>query len=182
MLQAAAKMRYQPMQGSAAVRRGRLRRRASSEAGMTMLELIISCAILMVLATAALPFARYTVLKKKESELRYDLREMRDAIDKYKELADAGKFRTAIGTENYPPDLETLVKGVKLGGVANTHMLRFLRKIPVDPMTGKADWGLRCVGDDADSTNWCGKNIYEVYSSSTASAADGTRYSDSTHW
>jgi len=179
---AAAKTKYAPMQGPADFPWKRPRRGISSEAGMTMVELIISCGILMVLATVALPFARYTVLKKKESELRYDLRQMRDAIDKYKELADSGKFRTAVGTENYPPDLDTLVKGVKLGSVANNHVLRFLRKIPVDPMTGKADWGLRCVGDDADAKSWCGKNIYEVYSNSTAQASDGTNYSDSTHW
>ena len=153
--------------------RGNLR-----EAGLTMLELIISCAILMILSSAALPMARYTVIKRKERDLKYNLRKMRDAIDYYKELADEGKFRTAVGTSNYPPDLETLVKGVQMGGANNQHKLRFLRKIPIDPMTGKADWGLRAVDDDLDSTNWSGKNVFDVYSKSTAQASDGTRYSD----
>lgn len=151
----------------------------SREVGFTMMELIIACAILMILSSAALPIARYTVIKRKERDLKYNLRKIRDAIDYYKELADEGKFRTAVGTSNYPPDLETLVKGVQLGGANNTHKLRFLRTIPIDPMTGKADWGLRAVEDDADSTNWGGKNVYDVYSKSTAQASDGTtRYSD----
>jgi general secretion pathway protein G len=148
------------------------------EAGLTMLELIIACAILMILSSAALPIARYTIIKRKERDLRYSLRQMRDAIDYYKELADAGKFRTAVGTDNYPPDLETLVNGVQLGGAANQHKLRFLRKIPVDPMTGKADWGLRSVQNDPDSKSWDGKNVFDVYSNSTAQATDGTKYSD----
>jgi general secretion pathway protein G len=153
-------------------------RRISREAGLTMLELIIACAILMILSSAALPIARYTVIKRKERDLKYNLRQIRDAIDYYKELADEGKFRTPAGSSNYPPDLETLVTGVQLGGANNTHKLRFLRKIPVDPMTGKADWGLRAVEDDPASTNWGGKNVYDVYSKSTAQTSDGTRYSD----
>jgi general secretion pathway protein G len=139
--------------------------------------LIIACAILMVLSSAALPIARYTVIRRRESDLRYDLRKMRDAIDKYKDLADTGKFRTEVGSENYPPDLETLVKGIQVGA-GSEHKLRFLRKIPVDPMTGRAEWGLRCISDDSDSSSWCGKNIYDVYTKSTGIAADGTKYSD----
>ena len=150
----------------------------SRQAGLTMIELIIACAILMILSSAALPVARYTLIKRKEHDLKYNLRKIRDAIDYYKELADEGKFRTAVGTNNYPPDLETLVKGVQLGGANNQHKLRFLRKIPIDPMTGKADWGLRAAEDDPDSTNWSGKDVYDVYSKSTAQASDGTRYAD----
>jgi general secretion pathway protein G len=157
--------------------RSRSAKRTSYDTGMTLLELIIACTILLIISAAALPIARFTVIRKKEAELHYDLRQMRDAIDRYKDYADNGKFRTEVGSENYPPDLETLVKGVQLGA-GNEHKLRFLRKIPVDPMTGRAEWGLRAVQDDPDSTSWGGKNVYDVYSKSTAQAADGTKYSD----
>jgi len=146
-------------------------------AGMTLLELIISCSILLVLSSMALPIFRYAVIREKESELRYDLRTMKDAIDRYKELADQHKFRTEVGSDNYPPDLETLVKGVQLGA-GNDKKLRFLRKVPVDPMTGRADWGLRSTGDDFDSTVWGGKNVFDVYSRAPGTALDGTKYSD----
>jgi general secretion pathway protein G len=144
---------------------------------MTLLELIISCAVLLVLSSMALPIFRYAVIREKESELRYDLRTMKDAIDRYKELADQHKFRTEVGSDNYPPDLETLVTGVQLGA-GNDKKLRFLRKVPVDPMTGRADWGLRSTGDDSDSTVWGGKNVFDVYSKSTGTALNGTKYSD----
>jgi general secretion pathway protein G len=153
------------------------RRSLPSTAGMTLLELIIACSILLVLSSMALPVFKYTVMRQKEAELHYDLRTMIDAVDRYKDLADQHKFRTEVGSENYPPDLETLVKGVQLGA-GDDKKLRFLRKVPVDPMTGKADWGLRCVSDDADSTSWCGKNVFDVYSKSTGTALDGTKYSD----
>jgi general secretion pathway protein G len=153
------------------------RRRLSPTAGMTLLELIIACAILMVLSSMALPVFRYTVIRQKESELRYDLRTMKDAIDRYKDLADQHKFRTEVGSENYPPDLDTLVKGVQLGA-GDDKRLRFLRKVPVDPMTGRADWGLRSISDDPDSTSWGGKNVFDVYSKSSGTALDGTKYSD----
>jgi general secretion pathway protein G len=146
-------------------------------AGMTLLELIISCSILLILSSMALPIFRYTVIREKESELRYDLRTMKDAIDRYKELAEQHKFQTQVGSDNYPPDLETLVTGVQLGA-GNDKKLRFLRKVPVDPMTGRADWGLRSTGDDSDSTIWGGKNVFDVYSKSTGTALDGTKYSD----
>src|SRR5713101_4120125 len=116
--------------------------RRNPEAGMTLLELIIACSILVVLASAALPIARYTIIRSKETELRRDLREMKDAIDRYKDLADRNLIRVEVGSEGYPPDLETLVKGVPLGA-GTDRKIRFLRKIPVDPMTGQADWGLR---------------------------------------
>ena len=159
----------------------RHRRQGRSEQGMTLLELILACAILMILSSAALPIARYSIMHKKEELLRYDLRQIRDAIDRYKDLADANKIRVEVGSEGYPPDLETLVKGVKLGA-GDDKKIRFLRRVPVDPMTGQADWGLRAVQDDADSTSWGGKNVFDVYSKSQATASDGTRYSDSRYW
>src|SRR6202790_3031348 len=151
--------------------------RVPDQAGMTLIELIIACSILLILASAALPIARFTVMRGKESELHRDLRAMRDAIDRYKDAADRNQIRVEVGSEGYPPDLETLVKGVQLG--ARSHRkIRFLRKIPVDPMTGQAEWGLRAVQDDPDSTSWGGKNVFDVYSKSTATALDGTKYSD----
>jgi len=155
----------------------RHRHRGNSESGLTLLELIIACTVLMILSSAALPLARYTIVHKKEELLRYRLREMKDAIDRYKDLADTNKIRVEVGSEGYPPDLDTLVKGVKIGA-GDDKKLRFLRRIPVDPMTGRADWGFRCVSDDPDSTSWCGKNVFDVYSKSQATASDGTRYAD----
>jgi general secretion pathway protein G len=153
-------------------------RRSCSQAGMTLLELIIACSILLILSAAALPVAKYSIIYKREELLHYELRQMHDAIDRYKDLADANKIRVEVGSEGYPPDLETLVKGVKVGGAGDDKKIRFLRRIPVDPMTGHADWGLRCVSDDPDSSSWCGKNVFDVYSKSTSTATDGTKYSD----
>src|SRR5215475_9785383 len=141
-------------------------KRRKSQAGMTLIELIIACSILVVLASAALPVARYSIVRAKESELRRDLREMKDGIDRYKDLADQQKIRVEVGSENYPPDLEALVKGVQVG--TSDKKIRFLRKIPVDPITGQPDWGMRCVSDDSDSQSWCGKNVFDVYSKSQA--------------
>ena len=155
-----------------------LKRRNSSEAGMTLLELILACAILLILSSSALPIARYTIVHKREELLSYELREMRDAIDRYKDLADSNKIRVEVGTEGYPPDLETLVNGVKLGTAGDDKKIRFLRRIPVDPMTGHPDWGLRAVQDDPDSTSWGGKNVFDVYSKSQATGTDGRRYSE----
>jgi general secretion pathway protein G len=159
--------------------------RASSEAGMTLLELIVSCAILALLASAALPMARWTIYRERESELRSDLLMMRQAIDRYKDLADRGLIQVDITKGGYPPDLETLVTGVPLtsaagaaGGGATGKTIRFLRSIPVDPMTRKADWGLRAVEDDPDSTSWGGNDVFDVYSQSTGTALNGTKYSD----
>jgi general secretion pathway protein G len=162
--------------------RGRMGRRIqrqtfSAEAGMTLLELIITCAILLVLSSAALPIAKYSIVRRKETELRHDLREMRDAIDRYKDAADRNQIRVEIGSEGYPPDLETLVTGVQLG-TSSDKKIRFLRKVPVDPITGRAEWGLRAVQDDPNSTSWGGKNVFDVYSKSMGTAQDGTRYSD----
>lgn len=142
---------------------------------MTLLELIIACSILVILATAAMPIARYSIMRKKEVELNRDLIEMRNAIDRYKDLADRNLIRTEVGSEGYPPDLETLVNGVPIG---TDRKIRFLRKIPVDPMTGQAEWGMRSVQDDPDSTSWGGHDIFDVYSKSQATSLDGTCYCD----
>jgi general secretion pathway protein G len=212
-------------------------RRGSS--GLTLLELTIAIGILLVLSTAAIPVARTAVQHRKEAELHRALREIRTAIDRYKDDADKNLIRTEVGSQNYPPDLQTLVDGVSisaggsgaggisasaLAGASNTGQfgsagtpqmgngpavgpgqfgvgapggiaplgssgagqalsdlpskVRYLRKIPIDPMTGKADWGLRAVQDDPDSTSWGGHNVFDVFSQSTATAGDGTKYSD----
>src|ERR1700720_1324532 len=156
---------------------GSSQKRLCVQAGMTLLELIIACSILLVLSAAALPIAKYSVIRQKETELRRDLREINDAIDRYKDAADRNQIRVEIGSEGYPPDLETLVKGVQLGA-GSDKKIRFLRRIPVDPMTGQNEWGLRAVQDDPDSTSWGGKNVFDVYSKSQGVAQDGTKYSD----
>jgi type II secretory pathway pseudopilin PulG len=209
---------------------------------MTLLELVIVCGILLVLASAAMPLARFTVKRQKEAELRRELREMRDAIDRYKDAADRNLIRVEAGTEGYPPDMQTLVQGVDVvaqAGAANglgastaasatgfgagttapgantagssgfgasiggqlggqiggqrpagapaetsgaageaIRHVRFLRRVPVDPMTGKAEWGMRAVQDDPDSSSWGGKDVFDVFSLSTGTALDGTKYSD----
>jgi general secretion pathway protein G len=208
-------------------------------AGLTLIELVLTTGILLVLSSAAIPMFRVTIQHRREAELRYDLREMRNAIDRYKDDADKNLIRTEVGSQNYPPDLQTLVDGVSisaagsgvggisasaLAGASNTTQfgsagtpqqggpgsgapiglgapggipalgsagsqsgqgasdlpskVRYLRKIPVDPITGKADWGLRAVQDDPDSTSWGGHNVFDVYSQSQATASDGTKYSD----
>jgi len=161
--------------------RPRTRRGSHPQAGLTLIELILATGILLVLAGAALPYARATVRTAKEAELRRDLREIRTAIDRYKDAADKNQIRVSADSNGYPPDLETLVKGVSLasvGGTTSNKRIRFLRRIPIDPMTGKADWGLRSNQDDLDSSSWGGQNVFDVYSRSTDLAVDGTRYSD----
>jgi general secretion pathway protein G len=145
-----------------------------NEAGLTLVELIVTVAILSILASAAVPIARFQVKREKERMLRYDLWQMRRAIDAYKDAADKNAFRTKIDSQGYPPDLQTLVDGVDVQG----KKLRFLRRIPVDPMTGDTDWGLRSMQDDPDSDSWGGQNVFDVYSKSTGTALDGTKYSD----
>jgi general secretion pathway protein G len=155
------------------------RARQPWESGLSLLELIVSCAILTLLATMAIPVARFTAIRERENMLRYDLRYMRDAIDRYKDLADHGQIRVDATTGGYPPNLETLVKGVPLtsatGAAKNIH---FLRSIPVDPMTGKNDWGLRSTEDDPDSTSWGGQNVFDVYSQSQGVGLNGTKYAE----
>lgn len=141
--------------------------------GFTLIELIVATTILLILTGMAVPITKWAVKRERERELRYDLWQMRDAIDRYKDAADRGAFQTKVGSENYPPDLETLVTGVDVNG----KKLRFLRKIPVDPMTGK-DWGLRSMQDDADSSSWGGQNVFDVYTTSDGKALDGTNYKD----
>jgi general secretion pathway protein G len=206
-----------------AIRSFRTARRAQS--GMTLLELIIACAILLVLATAAMPVARFTVKRQKEAELHRDLHEMRDAIDRYKDAADRGRIRVEAGTEGYPPDLATLVTGVDVvaqggagtplgagiqsalggappagqsafgggqtiapfgsaatsasgAGAPAVQHVRFLRRIPIDPMTGNSEWGMRAVQDDPDSSSWGGRDVFDVYSLSVGTGLDNTKYAD----
>ncbi|MBZ5703935.1 MAG: type II secretion system GspH family protein [Acidobacteriia bacterium] len=148
---------------------GRRRRR-----GFTLIELIVATAILVILTGLAIPMARVAIKREREHELRNDLWEMRDAVDRYKDAADRGAFQIKVGTEGYPPDLDTLVNGVDVAG----KKLRFLRKIPTDPMTGNTDWGLRSMQDDPDSDSWGGQNIFDVYTKSQGEALDGTKYKD----
>lgn len=144
------------------------------EAGLTLVELIVTVAILAILAGAAVPVARFQVKREKERELRYDLWQMRSAIDHYKDAADKGYFQIKLDSQGYPPDLETLVKGVDIQG----KKVRFLRRIPVDPMTNSADWGLRSMQDDPDSDSWGGQSVFDVYTKSDGTALDGTKYKD----
>jgi len=148
--------------------------RKRSERGLTLVELIVTVAILGILASAAVPIARFKVKREKERELRRDLWEMRDAIDHYKDAADKGAFQTKVDTQNYPPDLETLVSGVEVQG----KKVKFLRRIPVDPMTGKAEWGMHSMQDDPQSDSFGGQSVFDVYSKSQGTALDGTKYSD----
>jgi general secretion pathway protein G len=149
-------------------------RNSRSQRGLSLVELIVAITIMAILATAALPLARLSVRRDKERELRRDLWEMRDAIDRYKDAADRGLFQTKLGSEGYPPDLDTLVQGVDISG----KKVRFLRRIPVDPMTGKNEWGMRSMQDDPDSTSFGGQNVFDVYTKSEDTALDGTKYKD----
>jgi general secretion pathway protein G len=137
-----------------------------------MVELITAIMILMILTTAAIPLARVTIKRERERELRRDLWEMRDAIDRYKDAADRGAFQIKLGSEGYPPDLQTLVDGVDVGG----KKVRFLRRIPKDPMTGGTDWGLRSMQDEPESESWGGQNVFDVYTKSEDTGLDGTKY------
>ncbi len=142
--------------------------------GFTLIELIVATAILVILTGLAIPLVRVTIKRERERELRHDLWEMRDAIDRYKDAADRGAFQIKVGSDGYPPDLDTLVKGVDVGG----KKVRFLRKIPVDPMTGNTEWGERSMQDDPDSDSWGGQNVFDVFTKSTGIALDGTKYKD----
>jgi general secretion pathway protein G len=145
--------------------------RKRTERGLTLIEPV---AILAILASAAVPVARFKVKRDRERELRRDLWEMRDAIDHYKDAADRGAFQTKVDSQNYPPDLDTLVNGVDV----QSKKVKFLRRIPVDPMTGKAEWGMRSMQDDPTSDSFGGQSVFDVYSKSQGTALDGTKYAD----
>jgi general secretion pathway protein G len=156
---------------------GRMRRRR----GFSFIELLVVTTIILVLAGAVMPLARVTIQRQKEIELRRALREIRTAIDKYKDAVDQGQIGgtdNQLGSEGYPPDLDTLVEGVTAAGDASGRKLRFLRRIPVDPMTRSNEWGMRSYQDAPDSRSWGGKNVFDVYSRSEGTALDGTKYRD----
>ena len=144
------------------------------ERGFTLIELIVATMILVILTSMVIPLARLSIQREKEHELRYDLWMLRDSIDRYKDAADRGAFQIKVGTEGYPPDLETLVNGVDVAG----KKVRFLRKIPVDPMTGKAEWGMRSMQDDPTADSWGGQNVFDVYTKSEGTGFDGTKYKE----
>ena len=152
-------------------------RRNDASGGFTLLELVAVITIMLLLTSLALPLARLQVQRTREVELRRALRDMRQAIDRYKDFADRGMIPSKAESFGYPPDLETLVKGVPLRGSA-TVRYKFLRKIPLDPTTGNADWGMRSMQDDPGSRSWNGSNVFDVFSKSESVALDGTRYAD----
>ena len=142
--------------------------------GFTLIELIIATTIMAILVGAALPLAKNEVKRENERQLRQDLWMIRDAIDRYKDAADKGAFTIKLGSEGYPPDLDTLVTGVDIAG----KKLKFIRRIPIDPMTGKAEWGMRSMQDEKDSSSWGGQSVFDVYTKSDQTALDGTKYKD----
>jgi len=148
---------------------------AGRNRGVTLLEMIIVISILLILMGAAVPVVRISVRRDKEIELRRDLWEMRDAIDRYHDAANKNLFQIKLGTDGYPQDLDTLVNGVEIAGGKK---MRFLRRVPVDPMTGNTDWGLRSMQDDPKSDSWGGQNVFDVYTKSTSTALNGTNYKD----
>ena len=158
--------------GAEAGQRVRPHRRRAGEAGVTLIELIVVVTILSILASAAVPVARFEVKRRKEKQLRTDLWEMRRAIDAYKDAADLGGIQVKADSNGYPLDLQTLVDGVDM---QDKHV-RFLRAIPEDPMTKSKEWGLRSNQDEPDADSFGGQNVFDVYSKSTDSALDGTKY------
>lgn len=161
---------------------GILRRRVKSDAGYTFVELLIVSAMLATLAAVALPLVQVTAQRQREVELRRALRDMRDAIDRFKDAVDSGAIPATElkpANEGYPPDMETLVEGVEVANDATGRKLRFgLRRIPIDPMTGSTDWGMRSYQDKPDSSTWGRQNVFDVYSKSEATGLNGTRYKD----
>ena len=158
-----------------------VRSRVRGSVGYTFVELLVVTTIVLILASAVQPLARVAIMRQKEIELRRVLRDMRDAVDGFKDAADLGQIPATElkpGSENYPPDLETLVEGVSMANDATGRKLKFLRRVPVDPLTGESDWGLRSYQDRPDATTWGGQNVYDVHSLSPGTALDGTRYRD----
>ena len=163
------------------MRLGAFRRRRDGQAGYSLVELLAVTVVLMVMASAVLPLTRVTIQRAREAELRRALREMRTAIDRFKDAADLQQIAPQdlkAGAEGYPEKLEVLVEGVRANGDASGRKLKFLRRIPMDPMTRSTEWGMRSYQDDADSTSWGGQNVYDVYSQSEGTALDGTKYVD----
>jgi general secretion pathway protein G len=155
--------------------------RSRAERGFTFVELLVVCTIMLILAAAVMPLARVTVQRQREAELRRALREMRTAIDKFKDAADAGQIAAQdlkAGAENYPADLDTLVQGVAVNNDQTGRKLKFLRRVPMDPITHSMEWGLRAYQDKPDSTSWAGGNVFDVYSKADGKALDGTKYKD----
>ena len=153
----------------------------TEERGYTFIELLVVSTIVLILASAIMPLAKVTATRQREAELRRALRELRTAIDKYKDAADTGAIGSLdikVGSEGYPPDLETLVDGVTAANDATGRKLRFLRKVPVDPMTHGTEWGMRSYQDKPDATRWGGQNVFDVYTTFDATALDGTKYRD----
>jgi general secretion pathway protein G len=158
-----------------------LRLRSTNASGYTFVEVLIVATIILILASGILPLAKVSSQRARETELRRVLREIRTAIDKYKDAADAGQIGTLdlkVGSDNYPPDLQTLVDGVNAANDATGRKLRFLRRVPVDPMTRGGDWGLRSYEDKPDATRWGGQNVFDVYTTSDGIALDKTKYKD----
>ena len=149
--------------------------------GYTFVELVIVSAMLLILASAVLPLAKVTIQRQREVELRRSLREIRTAIDKYKDAVDQGMIGSVdvkVGSEGYPPDLETLVEGVTVANDASGRKLKFLRRVPIDPMTKTTEWGMRSYQDAADASSWGGQNVFDVYTKHEGTALDGTKYKD----
>lgn len=150
--------------------------RKTRQRGFSLVEAVVVAAVMAILATAALPVVKFTVTRTKEADLRHHLRTMRNAIDEFKRYSDNGLIPVELGTEGYPAELETLVEGVDVVGQVDMKK-KFLRRIPVDPMTGEAEWGLRSYQDDPDSTSWSGENVFDVYSLSEGVGLNGVPYS-----
>jgi len=149
-----------------------------TQTGFTLIELIVASAILAILSLAALPLARVQLRRAQEKELRIALREIRTAIDKYKDSSDKGFIQKELDSEGYPKDLDVLVEGVPMVNTPDNKKLRFLRRIPRDPLTNSTDWGKRSIQDEPDSTSWGGKNVFDVYTTAQGAALDGTNYSE----
>ena len=157
------------------------RRRLSAAGGYTFIELLVVTSIVLILASAIQPLAKVTIQRSREAELHRVLREMRTAIDKFKDAADnqqIASLELKVGNEGYPPDLETLVEGIAAANDATGRKLKFLRRVPIDPMTKGTDWGLRSYQDDPDATHWGGQNVFDVHTTFDGTALDGTKYKD----